>query len=351
MDSKNRYLPQLDTLKLFAMMLVFSTHCYFLEDSPETQELYNKYFVFSGVGVEFFIIISGFFAAYTYKKIGITEYLKKKINRLFPVHWLCLIIGGYLLGVHCGKIPYLTPLSIPLLQSLSPISGDTNPPSWTISTLFILYIITPFLIDKLARIPHRLLLPVAVFLCIISTVLNCLLYNPSNKLLFYFLYVSPYYRVVTFSIGILLGLYVNNRNNDKGVGSIIGTLIEMVSVILIVILMTYFHKVAGYWYTLPIFLLLLVFSLNSNGLVSKILSLQCFQKLAKVSYCFYLIHYPILSFGGNYLQQYDCTGRRIMIIALLLSLGVSLFAAYILNKYIEKPFVKNRYLTFLLFKK
>lgn len=149
MIKNRRYLPQLDTLKLIAMLLVFSTHCYFLKESPRTQELYNNYFIFSGVGVEFFIMVSGFFAAYTYSNVSVKEYLKKKINRLFPVHWLCLIVGGYLIGIHSGKVPYLTPLSIPLLQSLSPISGDTNPPSWTISTLLVLYSITPFLIKKL----------------------------------------------------------------------------------------------------------------------------------------------------------------------------------------------------------
>lgn len=347
MTKSRRYLPQLDTLKLFAMLLVFSTHCYFLRDSPQTQEVYSDYFVFSGVGVEFFIMVSGFFAAYTYKEIDAKEYLKKKINRLFPVHWICLIIGGYLIGIHCGKIPILTPLSIPLFQSLMPISGDTNPPSWTISTLFVLYFITPYLIKKLAQIPHRRLLLLCTLLCVFSTILNYYFYNPSKKLLFYFLYVSPYYRIVTYTIGILTGLYIIGRKETLVVHFVKGTFLEIISLAMILCLMIVFHKAAGFWYTLPVFLLILVYSMNFNGFVTRALSLKCFQKIASVSYCFYLIHYPILSTLGYYLKEYNITGKSMLVIALFLSLGLSFFAAYILNIYIEKPFVKKNYLTSL----
>lgn len=41
------YMPQLDSLKLIAMILVFSTHCYFLKLTPEGNKLYNDFFVYS----------------------------------------------------------------------------------------------------------------------------------------------------------------------------------------------------------------------------------------------------------------------------------------------------------------
>lgn len=347
MSSNRKYLPQLDTLKLIAMLLVFSTHCYFLKDSPETQNLYYHYFVFSGVGVEFFIMVSGFFAAYTYKELGIKEYLNKKINRLFPVHWACLIIGGYLIGIHCGKIPYLTPLSVPLLQSLSPISGDTNPPSWTISTLLVLYCITPFLIKKFTQIPHRWLLLLSILLCFFSFALNFFFYNPSKKIVFYLLYVSPCFRIVTYSIGLLTGLFVIGRKKTLAFHGIVGTCIEIIPLAIIICLMSVFHKAVGYWYTIPIFLLILAYSMNLNGIISRALSLQCFQKIASVSYCFYLIHYPLLSTLGYYLRSYNITDKFTILLSLALVLGLSFIIAYFLNKYIEKPFVKKQYLTSL----
>ena len=93
------YITNLDTLRLFAMISVFSTHCYFLEENPLTKHVYNSYFHFSGIGVEFFIILSGFFAAYTYKPQTIKGYMTKKVKRIMPTHWFCLIISLYLIGL------------------------------------------------------------------------------------------------------------------------------------------------------------------------------------------------------------------------------------------------------------
>ena len=261
----NKYFYHLDSLKFIAMILVFTSHCYFLKLSPLTDSIYNNYLVFSGLGVEFFIMVSGFFSAYTYKQQSVKDYLIKKSYRLFPMHWLCLIIGGYLLGIHCGKISILTPISVPLLQSLIPISGDTNPPSWTISTLFVLYAITPILINNIKKIKHSYYLPVAICLSILSTIINYFFYSPSNKILFWFLYVSPYYRIITYSIGIFIGLYVTSKERLDVKNNFIVTLIEALPIVTILALMFVFHKVPGFWYTLPVCVLICVFSLFLNG--------------------------------------------------------------------------------------
>lgn len=337
----NRYLPQLDSLKLISMLLVFSTHCYLMGMTPETKNIYDHYFVFSGIGVEFFIMVSGFFSVYTYKDISVSEYLKKKCYRLFPVHWACLLISSYLVGIRCGKIPYLTPLSMLLLQSLIPISGDTNQPCWTISTLLMLYAVTPFLIKQLRKIPQQYYFVLMVVLSVMSTIINFFLYDPSSKIMFWFLYVSPYYRIITYIIGMLIGMMIIGEKTDIQFWvEKYKTLFEILVVSMFLIIMFVFHRAAGYWYTLPVALLIGVFACD-GGWISKILSNKVLLSLSKISFCFYLIHFPILQALQHYLDVLNVTPVFIMIVVLV-SLLVSLCASYFLHIFIEKPFSRIR---------
>lgn len=343
---KYKYLPQLDSLKLCAMFLVFTTHCYMMNLTGESEIIYDKYFVFSGVGVEFFIMVSGFFAAYTFVDGGVRDYIQKKCYRLFPVHWFCLIVAGYLLGTRCEKIPILTPLSATLLQSLIPISGDTNPPCWTLSTLFILYLATPFLVKKLKKIPHNFYLVLIIVLSVLSTIINYFWYDPSHKYMFWLLYVSPYYRVLTYSIGLLVGLMI--KVGDLKFLSIIKrncTLFEIASISCVLILICVFHKAPGYWYTVFIALMITVFAVG-GGALTKLLSNKILLKVSKLSFCFYLIHFPILQTMEYYVCR--CVGltSNMVYLAVLSAFLLSLVSAVVLNKYIEKPLSRIRIITY-----
>lgn len=334
------YMPQLDSLKLIAMILVFSTHCYFLKLTPEGNKLYNDFFVYSGIGVESFILLSGFFSAFTYKKQTYKEYITKKCYRLLPVHWICLLIGAYLLGIRCAKIPILTPVSIMLGQSLIPGCGDTNPPSWTLSTLFVLYILTPSLYKRYKNIDKKYLLPLAISLSIFSTFINSLFYNPEHKILFWFLYVSPYFRIVTYTIGMLLGLYINN--SDIHQTRMKSSILEIISLLVLLSSIYIIKRAAGFWYTVPLVLLILSFAKPCTGIVSEMLSVKPMLYLSKLSFCFYLIHFPILQFVEYVLQKCDIRGTIILLAIVFASFCVSLLVAYILHRYIEIPATKLR---------
>lgn len=345
MTNKIKYLPHLDSMRLFAMLLIFMSHCYFLNLSVDTEQVYNKYFCYSGLGVEFFIILSGFFASYTYREESYSLYVKKKIKRLFPVHWICLILGGYLLGIHCAKIPITTPVSCVLLQSIMPWFASTNPPSWTISTLFIIYLITPVLIRLCIRIPYRWYLALALILGVGSTVINWYLYDPSNETMFWFLYVSPYFRIVTFSIGLFLGLHIRNCSHEKLSRSLyLSSILEIFSLSFIVCIMFLWGKQACYWYTIPISICILIFAKGDGG-VSRLLQNRHIVSVSKISYCFYLVHFPILEFMGYLLQYKGVNTASYLWVCFGMSLIISLLLSSVIHLCVEKQ-VSNIKITY-----
>lgn len=323
-------------MRLFAMLLIFMSHCYFLNLSVETEQIYNRYFCYSGVGVEFFILLSGFFASYTYREEPYFLYVKKKILRLFPVHWLCLILGGYLLGIHCGKIPVTTPVSCILLQSTLPWFASTNPPSWTISTLFIIYLFTPFLLRLYIRIPSKWYLALALFLAVGSTIINWCFYNPSNEIMFWFLYVSPYFRIITFSIGLFIGLHIKSHYDKKLSDSFyLNSFYEVLILFIIIFLMLIGEKQACYWYTIPIAICILIFA-KGDGVVSRLLQNRFIVRSSKISYCFYLVHFPILVFMEYLLRYKGISCPSYLWLSFGGSLIISLFISLVIHLLVEK---------------
>ena len=322
------------------MISVFATHCYFIEDNPLTRHVYNTYFHFSGIGVEFFIILSGFFAAYTYKPQPIKVYMEKKIKRIIPTHWFCLIIGMYLIGLQKNAtVGVYTPLSFICINTLTPKWSCVNLASWTISTLMVLYLITPYIIRKLIKIPKNLLLMTAFIIAAISTIINIFLYNPHNPITFWLVYVSPYFRVITYGIGLLLGLYVK-LNRITVASSEISTkmsLLELAFYTIMGIIIYTFNKGAGFWYTVPIVILIL-FSVKGTGIISYLFKNKYLVKISKYSFSFYLIHFPVVLSFRYLISKLGISSPEYLYFILLVSFLISFGAAIPIYHFVECKF-------------
>ena len=151
---KDGYAYQIDTLRFIAMLSIFCNHCTFFNGIPELSVFFERYFHYGGIGVEFFILLSGFLALYTYKSgQKAAVYFKKRFFRLFPVHWFCLLFFIPLL-LNNLSVKNLASflMTSTLTQSLTPYTwGTYNGASWTISTLWLMYILTPLLV----RVPQK----------------------------------------------------------------------------------------------------------------------------------------------------------------------------------------------------
>ena len=154
----------LDTFRVIAILMVFACHLNFFDLAMvgDRTILHPNYYNIGGLAAHFFIVLSAFFAAYSYEKSiaqGYKAYVTKRMRRLYPTNWallpfyvvLCLILGFY--GRPISQMIVDILLSGLLLQELFNFSAKVfNTPAWTISTLFILYLITPVLMQPLKRI-------------------------------------------------------------------------------------------------------------------------------------------------------------------------------------------------------
>ena len=93
----------LTSLRFIFAMMVFGAHCYVIDNH------FDIHFFKEGfVGVSFFFMLSGFIIAYNYqKKFSENKITKRtfwvaRIARIYPLHWLTLLIavalGNYVIA-------------------------------------------------------------------------------------------------------------------------------------------------------------------------------------------------------------------------------------------------------------
>lgn len=180
--------------------------------------------VYDGAGymaVSFFFMLSGFSLTLGYKDRVVSgsflyrDFVKRRMSRLLPMHWLCIIISLPLSvwGIKdiCNFVLKLI-LNASLLHSLVPIREfyfSFNWVSWFLSAIIFFALVFPFLLKTIASISKRwLILSAMAVVCIYLFVINLLpedYYHPV-------LYVNPILRIIDFSIGICLALlFQENR--------------------------------------------------------------------------------------------------------------------------------------------
>lgn len=334
----------LTSLRLIFAMMVFWAHCYIIDD------FFNVHFFKEGfVGVSFFFMLSGFIIAYNYqKKLGEKKIPKRtfwvaRIARIYPLHWLTLLIaialGGY--AMESGVTDWCKHFFASLTLTNAYIPQDNyffsfNSPSWSLCCEQLFYICFPFLVP-LARNYKKLL---CVFLiCAILGVIG-MYYTPLEEIKGYW-YVNPITRLPDFMAGMLLfQLYTYLRT--KAITFRQGSIIEFVSIAVFLGFYLYaaeIPKVYRYscYYWLPVALVLISFSLQ-KGIVSRLLSNRFLVIGGEISYSFYLIHLLVLLSYAGWQKESDYPISWYISVPVLfcITISLSLLSYY----YFEKPMNK-----------
>ena len=213
----NRHSYSLDAFRVLAIFGVFFCHLNFYNGGlEEGLTLLDSVLAnIGGLAAHFFIVLSAFLAAYFYDRgmsKGYWSYVKKRMRRLLPVNIVTLpfyvvittYVGFYALSF--GKTIVDVLLSTFLLQELLKFSAQLfNTPAWTISTLFILYLITPALMWPIRKLKNPWVLVALVVVLTWSDVeyrewLTAV--KPDN---WWLNYASPVNRILSFVLGLALG--------------------------------------------------------------------------------------------------------------------------------------------------
>ena len=299
----------LTSLRFIFAMMVFGAHCYVIDNH------FDIHFFKEGfVGVSFFSMLSGFIIAYNYqKKFSENKITKRtfwvaRIARIYPLHWLTLLIavalGNYVIA--SGTIDWCKHFLASLTLTNAYIPKDNyffsfNSPSWSLCCEQLFYICFPFLIAFTKD--YRKLL---------STFLICAILS-------------------------IVGMYFTPMITSSQ-----GSIIEIASIALFLSFYLYaaeIPKVYRYscYYWIPIAFILISFSLQ-KGMVSRLLSNRLLVIGGEISYSFYLIHLFVLLSYAKWQKESDFHIDWYISIPLLFCVIIllSLLSYY----YFEKPMNK-----------
>lgn len=248
-----------------------------------------------GCPITFFFVISGFL--YKDKPGNYGGYIWNKCKKLFPVFWLTFAIDFFLNHrvLSWKMIPHLF-----LVQTYVPTSeaGVAEPfyyeyvgVSWFISCLLFCYILSPFiyrLIERLSKEGMLLLL-----LCVI-TLMCTLFYLPIPAAYEkWFLYVSPYFRLLEYVMGMLLARILANTTS-----SITSRKLEAIGIVLLV---AYYELGVflrlDYWiWALPNLVIIGYLYMYESPILSKVLGNKVMIRSAAYIMPIYLLHDGVMEF-------------------------------------------------------
>jgi peptidoglycan/LPS O-acetylase OafA/YrhL len=345
----------LTSLRFFFAFMIFVHHMTFLAKSKSStlRWIHESILKEGYIGVSFFFILSGFILAYNYRdsflnqKISKSNFYIARIARIYPLHFLSLLIAVPLTiqNANFEISLWLKQLffNLTLTQSFIPIKKiyfSFNSPSWSISNELFFYLLFPFLIFLISKIKmHKysksVLIPFLFFLPILMLVIPAIYY----KNLFY---VNPFFRVFDFIVGILLfELYVKIRNTSNVLNY---NALEFSSIALLVVFFI-FHShlplVVRYsiYYWLPMSFLILVFAFQ-KGVLSRLLSNRSLILLGEISFGFYMFHQLVLKYFIMFNKSILHIANEYLIILIILI--ISLIISYISLIWFENPV--NKYL-------
>lgn len=330
-------LESLTAIRFFAAFFVLLSHLSFLKNTS-----YKFLFVEDGfIGVTLFFILSGFVLSYSYgqkireKRITFKNYILSRVFRIYPLHLITLIIALPLVlyNFNIKSVIALLP-NIFLLQSYIPLEGiyfSGNAPSWSISDEMFFYLCFPFLV----LISSRKL--VCIFSALIIAQIFLLIFINDEKIIHAFIYISPFFRISDFLLGILIYRVFAKKSAfiDRH-----ASLLQFfsISILTLFISAAYYFGIHlkfkfSIYYIIPMALLILSIA-TRNGFLSKILHNKILIFLGESSFALYLIHQLVIRYItaiNNKMHLF--TTDTLVFLIFLISLGSS----FILFLYFEKP--------------
>jgi peptidoglycan/LPS O-acetylase OafA/YrhL len=378
MQSSKPKLHTLESLRGIAAILVVFLHSKFYSSSE-----INLLRINGGIWVDFFFILSGFVMGYAYfskvssHTISFKKFISLRFGRLFPLNTFILLLWVPYVIVkiyafnqgygHIDPIERHSPLqfisNLFLIQSLNLHDQSTwNGPAWSISTEFFTYIFYFFTVSALYKTFPKIKIFYNMLFLVTLSLLAYYLLIVLNDNKFFATYNYGVLRCIGgFFLGLLIyQLYLLLKNKKSILNkTIIFHCIEIFLTLLIIFLLYKIRESNLYIFTLILVfaLTILVLALQSNGIMSKILSHKLLRYLGKLSYSIYLCHALILVVASNFFQYIlkvetaidPVFNLKVLIVPysfllnIVFLLIVILFSHYTYNL-IEKPF-RNRFRT------
>ncbi|MCT9809906.1 acyltransferase [Acidovorax sp. Be4] len=317
------------------------------------------------IGMSLFFILSGFVLAYRYAdgKTPLRAYLINRFSRIYPIYAAAALVTLPWIGISMGDGSaaemgkaitqgfLLVIANIFLVQAWFPQFFDywNNGGSWSISVEAFCYVLLPFLLPTLTRLPPKRLLLVAIACYALATLpgLVGFIFPDAPRGVYYSM---PIYRLPEFVIGVCCYLAFRNGWGEK--------FKPIHQVAFLVTTTTYLgffgpsipNYVGHNWIAVP-FIAFMIFTLsNGKGILASSLSGSFLVWLGKISYSFYSFQALVIMFLISYHDQILvrlpalANNKLFLLFALFILVLISAIGYYLIEEPARRR-IKNAYAT------
>jgi peptidoglycan/LPS O-acetylase OafA/YrhL len=353
------YLPYFDGLRAVAVLLVLWVHFPYIQNSALSKSIWKAgQFVRGGyIGVDLFFVLSGFLITrillQEQARNGLINYnlfFRKRILRIFPIYYLCILVATLYFGNNSGSLVSLFTFTYNYYHPLHPAPNPLEH-TWSLSVEEQFYIIWPFLAT---RIPGNWSVTVTGYVIPAAAVATALLFAGSldSTLAASFIYMSGPTQMMSLSLGASLAFVERSARHPKDFNTVLCFGLG-VALLAAGQLAKHFGLIAhggyagciaivGYALICASTVSLLVFSRNAGiEALRSLLSFLPLRYLGQISYGLYLYHYLVLYLMDIPPSKVEGTGTDFG--RAFLALAASLAVASLSFHYLERPLLSLRY--------
>lgn len=305
------------------------------------------------VGMSLFFILSGFVLAYRYAdgKTSIKSYLVNRFARIYPIYLLAALVTLPWIGLSFGEGStfdiykavaqgmLLVLANIFLIQAWFPQFFDywNDGGSWSISVEAFCYVLLPFILPILIKLPAKRLFFVFITCYVLAIIpgLVGFIFPGAPRGVYYSM---PIYRLPEFMIGICSYLSLRTGWANKFKGSQ-----QIFFLIIVIIYLGYFgssipNYIGHNWIVVPFIAFMILSLSNGENFLVSFLSHSIFVWLGKISYCFYSFQALVILSLINYHDQIVgfipvlISNKFFLVFALLFLLMISALAYYLVEE-------------------
>ena len=317
-------IDSLTGLRAVAMLTVFCSHLSYLAETP-----YQGFYALidnGKFGVNFFLVLSGFVLALGYSdKVNANDFcqdvqfVKKRLKKIYIPYLITLILAiplyifDAVLIEGALNVPLMISrliINIGMIQSAIPFikySTSINVVSWFISTIYIIYLLTPGILRLNNKASKHYTLLKLVILMFTVLFLYCCFYMAIREIEYVrfadrglsIIYINPLIRLFPFLLGII-GYDIYRLSGEFQIGKESVAEISGMAVFFIwwiasnkTGLPTVLTECTDMLVSL---LVVLIFAFSRSGFVSGLLSKDKMMNLGKISLEFYLVHYLVINY-------------------------------------------------------
>ena len=357
--SKNKYRPEIDGLRAFAVIAVIINHV-------------NKDILSGGyLGVDIFFVISGYLITsiiykelYQTKNFSYVNFYKRRVRRILPVLFFVITVSlpvAYFTLLPNSLIDFTKSIIYTIGftsnfyfyfsgQEYSAVDSIFNPflHTWSLSVEEQFYLIFPILFVLLFNKFQKKLI-FFIFTIISISILLAIFQTETNiSKSFYFIH-TRFWELMSGSL-IACFQYKNYFNN---INKKLSNILVNFSFLILIFSFLIFDQQTKHPSILTLFpvvaICCILLFINKDQIITKILSSKFLVFLGLISYSLYLWHYPIFAFyrvyfsGSAYLTFFL---DKILIIVIVFSL--SILSYFLIEKYFRSKEVNFNKVVFFL---